>query len=456
MKDKLLNVRSNGWKDLNEDELNEIYNFCDEYKKFLNMSKTERETIENCKNIAIENGFKNIMEIDTLKPNDKVYYINKYKNIFLAVIGKRCIDEGLNIIASHADSPRLDLKPNPLYEEEGLAYFKTHYYGGIKKYQWTTIPLSIHGVIVKSSGEKINIVIGEDDDDPIFTITDLLPHLAYNQMEKKMKDSISGENLNVLIGNIPYDKDSIKLNILDMLNKKYNITEIDFISSEIEIVPALKCRDLGLDKSMIAGYAQDDKASVYTSIKALIDLKDIEKTAICVVTDKEEIGSFGNTSLNSNAFDYFISLIKQKINNNISLDQIYINSNMISADVDVAMDPIYEYVFEKNNATFLGKGISISKYSSSSGKDNCSDANAEYVAYLRNIFEKNNIKYQAGEVGKVDSGDGGTFSYVFSNKGMESIDCGIAILSMHSPYEVSSKYDIYTSYRAYKCFYESY
>jgi aspartyl aminopeptidase len=453
----LFNIKRNGLENATQEEVKIIDDFCEKYKNFLNISKTERETVINAKKIALSYGFKNISECETLKPGDKIYYENKDKNIFLCIIGSDDIDDGLNIIVSHSDSPRLDLKPNPLYEEEGFAYLKTHYYGSIKKYQWTSIPLAMHGVIVKTSGEKINICIGEDESDPIFTITDLLPHLAVEQMEMKLKDGISGEALNLLIGNIPVS-DSIKTNILKILNDNYHITEADFISSEIEVVPAFKCRDLGFDKSMIAGYGQDDKACVYTTLISLMELINVKRTSICIITDKEETGSLGNTSVNARTFDLFIDAINKKIkqNNNVLLNQIYANSRMICADVDVGLDPIYEKVFEKNNASFLGKGVSISKYSGSKGKNECSDANAEYIAFIRKIFEDNNILYQAGEVGKVDVGGGGTISYVFANKGIEVIDCGIAILAMHSPYEVTSKFDIYTSYRAYKSFYESY
>jgi aspartyl aminopeptidase len=461
MGNDLLNIRENGFKDIDEIEKDEIEEFCNKYKSFLNESKTEREVINNIKLLAIENGFKNIDDFKKLTPGDKIYYVNKEKNIFLAIIGKEDIDNGLNIIVSHADSPRLDLKPNPLYEEEGFAYLKTHYYGVIKKYQWTTIPLSLHGVIVKTDGERINICIGEKDDDPIFTISDLLPHLANEQMEKKLKDGIEGEALNLVVGNIPYNdkcNNNIKINILKILKEKYNFSETDFISSEIEAVPAFKPRDLGFDRSMITGYGQDDKLSVFTSIYGLLDSTNLKRTSICVVSDKEEIGSLGNTSVNTNTFDFFITAIYEKIKENklLLLDQIYNNSRMICADVDVAFDPIYESVFEKNNASYLGKGLTLSKYSGSKGKNECSDANAEFVAFIRNIFEKNNIRYQSGEVGKVDAGGGGTIAYVFANKGIEVIDCGVAILSMHSPLEIASKYDIHTSYKAYKYFFESF
>lgn len=317
LKDKLFYNRENAWESKEDEQLQDVFAYADGYIRFLNKSKTEREIIESSEEIAKANGFKSICEYETLNPGDKVYYINREKSMYLAIIGKENIEKGINIVGAHADSPRLDLKPNPLYEDGEFAYFKTHYYGGIKKYQWTAIPLSIHGVIVKTNGEKIRVNIGEDEKDPVFTITDLLPHLAQEQMEKKMKEGISGEDLNVLIGSIPYKADTtekVKLNILNILNKKYGITEIDFLSSELEIVPAMRCRTMGFDESMVAGYGQDDKVCVYTSLTALVDMKEIpEKTSVCIIADKEEIGSMGNTGMESHAFDNFIAEILNKL-----------------------------------------------------------------------------------------------------------------------------------------------
>ncbi|HHT38199.1 MAG TPA: aminopeptidase [Mollicutes bacterium] len=440
------------------DKINEL---SQKYIKFLNNSKTEREIITNVKDMAEKNGFKELSTFQQLKAGDKVYYVNKEKNIFLAVIGDQDLNDGLNIIVTHSDSPRLDLKPNPLYEHDGLAYFKTHYYGSIKKYQWTTIPLAIHGVIAKTTGEKINIVVGDQEGDPVMVITDLLPHLADEQMEGKMKDGITGEALNLLVGNIPLKgqkKDGIKSNVLNILKEKYNISEIDFTSSEIEVVPALKCREVGLDKSMIGGYGQDDRSLVFVAAEAIMKIKEVKRTAVYIITDKEEIGSLGNTSINSKIFDLFISDVYHKLKGDqgLLLNNFFCNSRLINADVDIAMDPIYEFLFEKNNAFFLGKGITINKYSGYNGKDNCSDANPEYIAFIRKILEENNIRYQIGEGGKIDAGGGATNSFVFANKGVEAIDCGIPILSMHSPYEVVSKYDIYMAYKAFEVFFESY
>jgi len=342
----------------------------------------------------------------------------------------------------------------------GLAYFKTHYYGGIKKYQWTTIPLSMHGVIVKTNGEKIEINIGEDENDPIFTITDLLPHLAQEQMEKKLKNGINGEDLNLLIGSMPYDEEGVseqvKLNILNILNKKYGITEVDLTSSEIELVPQFKARSLGFDESMVAAYGQDDKICAYVSFNAMMELDNVKNTAVCILSDKEEIGSMGNTGMESHMFDFFISEILNKlgVNKPNLLDRVFCFSKMLSSDVDAGFDPIYASVSDKHNAGFIGKGISLNKYTGSRGKSGASDANAEYVAWVRSILEKNNIEYQIAELGKVDIGGGGTIAYILANKGADVIDCGVPVLSMHAPYEVTSKYDIYSAYKTYKAFWQ--
>ena len=461
LKEKLLRKTNSGWEGINKEAKQEIFSFCDGYMNFLNESKTEREIIKTTKRLVEEKGFKNIREYTELKPGDKVYYNNREKSMYLAIIGQDSIENGMNIIGSHADSPRLDLKPNPLYEDTGLAYLKTHYYGGIKKYQWTTIPLAIHGVIVKPNGEKIEVCIGEDEEDPIFTITDLLPHLASEQMERKLKEGIKGEDLNLLVGSIPYENekgaDSIKLNIMSILNEKYGITEIDFVSSEIELVPAFKARSMGFDRSMVAAYGQDDKVCVYTSLKALLELENPKTTAVCIISDKEEIGSMGNTGMESHVFDTFISEILNKlgINKPNLLDQIFCKSKMLSADVDAAYDPIYAAAYEKNNAGFLGRGIGLNKYTGARGKSGASDANAEFVAMIRNIFEKENVEYEFAELGRIDIGGGGTIAYILANKGIDVIDAGVPVLSMHAPYEVTSKFDIYEAYRAYKAFWKN-
>ena len=460
LKEKLFKNNNSGWENVNEEKREKIEEISNKYMNFLNNAKTEREFIKEARKLADSNGYKDIMEYQTLKPGDKIYFINREKSMYLAIIGEKSIEEGMHIIGSHVDSPRLDLKPNPLYEDTGLAYFKTHYYGGIKKYQWTTIPLSMHGVIVTTSGEKIEINIGENENDPIFTITDLLPHLAQDQMEKKLKNGIDGEDLNLLIGSIPYgDKqgsDRIKLNILNLLNQKYGITEEDLTSAEIELVPAFRARTLGFDGSMIAAYGQDDKVCAYTSLQAMMDVESVQNTAICILSDKEEIGSMGNTGMESHMFDFFISEILNKlgINKPNLLDKVFCFSKMLSSDVDAGFDPIYAYVSDTTNAGYLGRGITLNKYTGARGKSGASDANAEYVAWVRNVLEKNEIKYQVAELGKVDVGGGGTIAYILANKGTDVIDCGVPVLSMHAPYEVTSKYDIYSAYKTYEAFWK--
>ena len=455
----LFNDKKCGWADLSEEKKNEIYNYCNSYMNFLNNGKTEREIIKESKFIADSNGFKNIDEVESLNPGDKVYYINKNKAMYLAVIGSDSIENGINVVGAHADSPRLDLKPNPLYEDDGFAFFKTQYYGGIKKYQWTTIPLALHGVIVKKSGEVVEVNIGENENDPIFVITDLLPHLAQEQMQRKLGEGIKGEELNLLVGSIPYnDKDiseKVKLNILSLLNKKYGIVEADFLSAELEIVPAFKARSLGFDESMVAAYGQDDKICVYTSLSALMNVNNPKTTAVCLIADKEEIGSMGNTGMQSNVFDTFMSEILNKlgVNRPNLLDKVFCNSKMLSADVDAGLDPTFASVAEKNNASYLGRGIGLNKYTGGRGKGGSSDANAEFVAYIRNMLESNNLAYQIAELGKVDLGGGGTIAYILANKGMDVIDCGVPVLSMHTPYEVTSKFDVYTAFETYKAFF---
>ena len=473
LKEKLFTKKEDGWKNLTTSQKEELVMITENYMKFLNKSKIEREFIKNAKELADRNGYTDIMNKQTLVPGDKVYFINRGKSMYLAIIGENDIEEnGMHIIGSHVDSPRLDLKPNPLCEDGGLAYFKTHYYGGIKKYQWTTIPLSIHGVIVKTNGEKIEIEIGEKETDPIFTITDLLPHLAQDQMEKKLKNGVEGEDLKLLIGSIPFSccnkeegennkkqcnvSEKVKLNILHLLNLKYGITETDLLSAELELVPAFKARSLGFDESMVAAYGQDDKVCAYTSLAAMMNLEKVKNTAICILSDKEEVGSMGNTGMESHMFDFFVSEILNKlgINKPNLLDKVFCFSKMLSSDVDAGFDPIYAYVSDTNNAGYLGRGITLNKYTGARGKSGASDANAEYVAWIRNILEKNEIKYQVSELGKVDIGGGGTIAYILANKGTDVIDCGVPVLSMHAPYEVTSKYDIYSAYKTYEAFWK--
>ena len=460
LKEKLFNKKEIGWNKLSEETIANIMKFCDEYMYFLNNGKTERECTTFTKKMLEENGFVSIDKKENLIAGDKVYYINRNKSVYAAVVGEEPLENGLHVIGAHIDSPRLDLKPNPLYEEGGFAYFKTHYYGGIKKYQWTTIPLSIHGVIAKTNGEVITVTIGESEEDPIFTITDLLPHLAQEQMERKLKEGVKGEDLNLLIGSIPYDDseitEKVKLNILNILHEKYGIVEADLLSAELEIVPAFKARTLGFDKSMVAAYGQDDKICAYTATRAILDTQNPRKTAVLILSDKEEIGSMGNTGMESLVFDMFISelLNKKGENKPDMIRKVFCNSKMLSSDVDAGYDPIYASVSDTKNAGYLGRGIALTKYTGARGKSGASDANAEFVAEVRRIFEESGIPYQCTELGKVDVGGGGTIAYILANKGVDVIDCGVPVLSMHAPYEVTSKFDIYCAFEGYKAFWK--
>ncbi len=456
--ENIVNKKVCGWKNLEEGKKEKIFSFCDKYIDFLNEAKTEREAVKLIVGKLKNEGFVSILEKEHLVEGDKVYLNNRDKAVFAAIIGKDELENGINIVGAHIDSPRLDLKPNPVYEDGRLALFKTHYYGGIKKYQWTAIPLAIHGVIVKANGEKQEICIGEDEKDPIFTITDLLPHLSQNQSTKKLSEAIEGESLNIVIGSIPDDKnDSVKENILKLLNEKYGIKEIDFYSSELEVVPAFKARSLGFDRSMVSSYGQDDRVCAYTLLEALLESEKSTTTKIAIFADKEEIGSVGNTGMCSENFDFFINKILNLKNINCAgaLNEVYCNSKMLSADVGAGVDPNYQDVSEKNNASFIGYGVELNKYTGSRGKSGASDANAEFVAYIRGVFEKSNVKYQVSELGKVDIGGGGTIAYILANKGVDVIDCGVPVISMHSPYEVTSKYDIYSAYEGYRAFFES-
>ena len=459
LKEKLFRNKDNAWEKVSEEEKEKIFEFSKNYINFLSNNKTERQCVKTIKEKLEKNNFKNIEDITSLKSGDKVYYINREKSIFAAVIGEKSPEEGLNIIGAHIDSPRLDLKPNPIYEEAELALFKTHYYGGIKKYQWVNIPLSMHGVIIKENNEKIEVKIGEDENDPIFTIADLLPHLASKQEKKTLKDGIEAEDLNILIGSIPYKGDideKVKLNILNILYEKYGIKEQDFVSAEIEFTPAMKARDLGFDRALVAGYGQDDKVCAYTSLEALLNINNPKKTSICILADKEEIGSMGNTGMYSQIFEYFIDeLLDKTVGNKIGLRRkIFNKSRVLSADVTGAYNPNYQDIYEKNNESYLNHGISVIKYTGSASKGGASDANAEFVGYVRNLFEKNNIAYQVSEMGKIGIGGGGTIAYILADRGIDVLDCGVPVLSMHSPYEITSKFDIYNAYKAYKVFFE--
>ena len=453
--------RKNGWSVVNDKEKKEIDLFAKEYMNFLSNSKTEREFHDNAVNFLKDKGFKDISEFKSLKTGDRVYLSSYGKTLFAFIIGEKDLSLGMHIVGSHIDSPRIDIKQNPLYENSELAYFDTHYYGGIKKYQWLTIPLAIHGVFVKKNGEKIKVSIGDNDGDPVFCITDLLPHLAQNQMKKILSEAVEGENLDLLVGSIPSDdkdaKEKVKDNILKILKEKYSITEDDFLSAELEIVPALKPRELGFDRSLILAYGHDDKVCGYTAMRAFADINSIpEYTSCLILADKEEIGSYGATGMGSNSFENACSEIVNLYYGNyneINLKRMLKNSWMLSADVNSAFDPLYPSVSEKKNTAFINYGVCITKYTGSRGKSGASDANAEFVAEIRRIFDTNGVVWQTGELGKVDEGGGGTIAHYLARYGMQVIDCGIALLSMHAPMEVASKLDIYMTYRAYFYFY---
>ena len=459
MSDLLSNNKS-GWLGASDQDRGAIYDFARAYIDFIGSSKTERLIVEHAEQIAREHGFRHIDEYGELHAGDKVLFNNRGKNLYLAVIGSRNIEEGLNIIGAHADSPRLDLKPQPLYQDGDFAFMNTHYYGGIKKYQWTTIPLAIHGVIVRADGETIQVHIGEDDNDPVFVISDLLPHLGKKQAQEKLTDAIKGEKLDIMVGNIPAedsDKPSIKENVMRILNNRYGITEDDFTSAELELVPAFKPRSAGFDESLVAAYGQDDKVCVYASLRAMLEIENPERTAVCLFSDKEEIGSMGNTGMESHVFDTFISDLLNKLNVNRPnlLDKVFCNSRMLSADVDAGVDPLYAEVNDMTNSGFAGHGLVLNKYTGSGGKYNASDANAEYVGFIKRLFRDNGVKYQFSELGKVDEGGGGTIAYILANKGVDVIDCGVPVISMHSPYEITSKFDVYEAYKGYRAFFRS-
>ncbi|MCX7714906.1 MAG: aminopeptidase [Clostridia bacterium] len=453
--------RKNVYEKLTDEQKQEMLAFCEEYKTFLNSGKTERECIVMAEKMAAENGFVNMDAKKQLKPGDRVYKINRGKNILLAVIGSEDIEDGVNVIGAHVDSPRLDLKQNPLYESCDLALLKTHYYGGIKKYQWPATPLAMHGVIHTSSGEKINICIGEDENDPVFCVTDLLPHLAKDQMTKKMTEGIEGESLNILVGGMGiYDDDvseKVKFYILKLLNERYGIVEKDFISAEIELVPAFRARDVGLDASFVGAYGQDDRVCAFTALKSIITTASPKKTAVCVLVDKEEIGSVGNTGMLSRFFDMTLAEIVHKIKGScdlITYNRVISNTACMSSDVGVAVDPNYEGVTEKRNSAYAGKGLIVMKYTGARGKSESSDANAEFVYQVCKILDDNNIVWQTGELGKVDQGGGGTIAQYVANMNIDVIDCGVPVLSMHSPFEITAKGDIYMAYLAYNAFFK--
>lgn len=463
LQDELFLKRKNTWEHVEEDEFNKIFQMGEDYKEFLNVGKTERKATKEIIRRAEKKGFKPLEKIletgKKIKAGDKIYFNNKNKGVALFVIGKEDMEKGMNIIGSHIDSPRLDLKQAPLYEDSNLALLKTHYYGGIKKYQWVSIPLSLHGIVIKKNGEEIEVEIGEDEKDPVFLITDLLIHLAKDQMAKTLDEGIAGEGLNIIAGSIPYkEKDldnKIKLNILNTLYQKYGITESDFLTAEIEAVPSGKARDIGLDRGLISSYGHDDRVCAYTSLKAILDMEIPERTSVGLFVDKEEIGSVGSTGMHSQFFENAVAEILGKDSNLIKFKRTLSNSRMLSADVAAGFDPNYPEAFEKNNSAVVGNGISLIKYTGSRGKGGSNDANAEFIGYVSRIFDENKVVWQTGELGKTDQGGGGTIAYILANYGMDVVDCGVPVLSMHAPYEIVSKGDVYETYKGYKYFYLS-
>lgn len=440
-----------------KDNLNEVMEYNEGYKDYISKNKTERACVKDSIRLAKEKGFKPLDSFETLKPGDKVYVNNRDKNIALFVIGNKPLTEGMRILGAHIDSPRMDLKQNPLYESEGFVLADTHYYGGVKKYQWVTIPLSLYGVVAKKDGTVVDVAIGEDDNDPVVGISDLLIHLAAEQLDKKAAKVIEGENLDVTLGNMPLvgeEKDAVKANILKLLKDKYDIEEEDFVSAEIEVVPSGKARDYGLDRSMIAGYGHDDRVCAYTSLTAILDMDVCDYTCCTILVDKEEIGSVGATGAQSLFFENTIGemLVKMGIDSFVQTRLTLSRSKMLSSDVSAGVDPLFVSVNDKKNAAYLGNGIVFNKYTGARGKSGSNDASAEYVARIRTVMDESNIHYQTAELGKVDLGGGGTIAYILGNYNMDVIDAGIAVLNMHAPMEVVSKVDVYETYQAYKAF----
>lgn len=455
---KSMAERKNMWPEICDAGQVELNKICEGYKKFISEAKTERLCVEKSVEMAKNHGFVDLNEnINNAKPlasGDKFYMEFMNKALILGVIGEEPLEKGMNILGAHIDSPRLDLKQNPLYESDELAFLDTHYYGGIKKYQWVTIPLALYGVIVKKDGTVIDVAIGDKEDDPVFCISDLLVHLSANQMSKKASAVVEAEALDVLFASQVIkseEKDNVKDNVLKILLDNYNIEEDDFLSAEIEVVPAGKARDLGIDRSMIIGYGQDDRVCAYTSLLAILDAEKPQRTALCVLVDKEEIGSVGATGMQSRFFEDTVAEILNLSGNysDILLRRTLRNSYMLSSDVSAAFDPNYSSVFEKKNAAFFGRGIVFNKYTGARGKSGSNDANPEYIAKIRRILDDAGVGFQTAELGKVDEGGGGTIAYILANYGMNVIDSGIAVMSMHAPWEVTSKADIYQGYRCY-------
>ncbi len=460
--------RKNAWKSYSKKQLKELEKLNSEYIDFLSVGKTERECVKLIVKACEENGYKDLDKLveggKKLKAGDKVYRVCMNKTVVMFAIGSEPLTAGLNILGAHIDSPRMDIKQNPLYEKDELAYLDTHYYGGIKKYQWVTLPLALHGVVVKKDGTTVDVLIGEDDKDPVFCVSDLLIHLAQEQMEKKANKVIEGENLDILVGSKPLvinkkdgeknEKDLVKKQVLELLKEKYDIEEEDFLSAEIEVVPAGRARECGIDKSMVMGYGQDDKVCAYTSLRAMLEVAPGKKTTCCLLTDKEEIGSVGATGMQSRFFENSVAELMNLTGDysELKLRRCLANSSMLSSDVNAAYDPLFASVFDKGNASCFGLGMVFCKFTGSRGKSGSNDANAEYIARIRKMMDEGDICYQTAELGKVDIGGGGTIAYILSLYGMEVIDCGVAVLNMHAPWEITSKADIYETYRGYKVF----
>lgn len=456
--------RKSVWTTYKEEDLKELECINNRYKKCLDAGKTERECVTETIRLAREAGYQDLDELlssgEKLTKGMRVYKSYMEKSIVLFQIGKQPLENGMNILGAHIDSPRIDLKQMPLYEEQEFAYFDTHYYGGIKKYQWVTLPLAIHGVVIRKDGSKVEIVIGEKEDDPVFVISDLLIHLAKDQMVKKVGEVIPGEKLDLIIGNRPIEgegKEQVKDGVLKLLKETYEIEEEDFLSAELEIVPAGKARDCGIDRSMIMAYGQDDRSCAFTSLFAMLEMEALERTGCCILVDKEEVGSMGATGMQSKFFENAVAEIIGAIDgeenySDLKLRRAMANSKMLSSDVSAAYDPMFAEVFEKKNSAYFANGIAFNKYTGSRGKSGSSDANAEYVAQIRRIMEDNHVAFQTAELGKVDAGGGGTIAYILANQGMDVIDCGVPVLSMHAPWEVTSKADIYEAVKCYKAF----
>ncbi len=456
LKEQLFMERKHAGLIMSDSEIAACDDFCESYKGFLDSAKTEREAVVTTIARAKEEGFVEYKQGMSLKAGDKIYYNNRGKAIILAVIGNEPIENGVHLAAAHIDSPRIDLKQNPLYEDNEVALFKTHYYGGIKKYQWATIPLSLHGVAVKKDGTKVTICIGEDENDPVFFISDLLPHLAQEQVKRTLNEGIKGEELNVIVGSRPFRDDDIsekvKLNILSILNEKYGMIESDFLSAEFEMVPAFKAKDIGFDRSLIGAYGHDDRVCAYTALEAILGCDKVNKTAVVCLTDKEETGSDGNTGLCSAYLENFLYDLAESFG--VKGRTLISNTECLSADVNAAFDPTFPDVVERRNAAFLNYGVVVTKFTGARGKSGTSDASAEFVGRVRALMEKNDIIWQTGELGKVDLGGGGTVAAYLANMNMDVIDVGVPVLAMHAPYEVVAKTDVYMTYKAFSAFFE--